>query len=30
MSHGVSQAFLDKMGYEDLRSVLILHQNIVR
>lgn len=25
-----SQAFLDKVGHQDLRSLLILHQNVVR
>lgn len=29
-SDNMSQAFLDEVGHQDLRSLLILHQNIVR
>lgn len=30
VSDNVSQAFLDKVGHQDLRSLLVLHQNIMR
>lgn len=30
VSDNMSQAFLDKVGHQDLRSLLVFHQNIMR